>query len=140
MGCIGARDYDPETGRWTSKDPILFRGGDTNLYGYVLADPINLIDPSGLLFEGIIGNHTTPGQQATIGAGLLTGGIAAIRSGIMTLNPGLAIGGGLAAYEGIRNIQHANERGFEFPIPGIQDILDFSNNPPRGNNVCSASR
>lgn len=44
---FGARDYDPETGRWTSKDPILFAGGDTNLYGYVLADPINWIDPTG---------------------------------------------------------------------------------------------
>ena len=42
-----ARDYDPETGRWTSKDPILFNGGDTNLYGYVLNDPVNLVDPSG---------------------------------------------------------------------------------------------
>jgi len=39
--------YDAETGRWTSKDPILFNGGDTNLYGYVLADPINHIDPDG---------------------------------------------------------------------------------------------
>lgn len=29
-----ASDYDPEIGRWTSKDPILFGGGDTNLYGY----------------------------------------------------------------------------------------------------------
>ena len=24
---FGARDYDPETGRWTAKDPILFDGG-----------------------------------------------------------------------------------------------------------------
>lgn len=45
---FGARDYDPETGRWTSKDPILFNGGDANLYGYVLGDPINFVDPSGL--------------------------------------------------------------------------------------------
>ncbi len=45
---FGARDYDPETGRWTSKDPILFGGGDVNLYGYVLNDPINWSDPSGL--------------------------------------------------------------------------------------------
>lgn len=43
-----ARDYDPETGRWTIKDPILFEGGDTNFYGYVLNDPINEIDPEGL--------------------------------------------------------------------------------------------
>ena len=45
---FGTRDYDPETGRWLSKDPILFGGGDTNLYGYVMNDPINFIDPSGL--------------------------------------------------------------------------------------------
>ena len=44
---FGARDYDAETGRWTIKDPILFAGGDTNLYGYVVQDPINKIDPTG---------------------------------------------------------------------------------------------
>lgn len=46
---FGARDYDAETGRWTAKDPILFGGGDTNLYGYVLNDPVNLTDVSGLV-------------------------------------------------------------------------------------------
>ncbi|HET9530073.1 MAG TPA: RHS repeat-associated core domain-containing protein, partial [Blastocatellia bacterium] len=45
---FGARDYDPATGRWTAKDPIMFDGGDTNLYGYVLGDPINLRDLNGL--------------------------------------------------------------------------------------------
>jgi RHS repeat-associated protein len=45
---FGVRDYDSSTGRWLSKDPILFNGGDSNLYGYVLNDPINLIDPYGL--------------------------------------------------------------------------------------------
>jgi RHS repeat-associated protein len=45
---FGARDYDAEIGRWTAKDPILFSGGDPNLYGYVLSDPVNLLDPSGL--------------------------------------------------------------------------------------------
>lgn len=45
---FGARDYDPETGRWTGKDPTKFRGGDANLYGYSLADPVDLIDPWGL--------------------------------------------------------------------------------------------
>ncbi len=45
---FGYRDYDPDTGRWTAKDPIFFAGGDANLYGYVLGDPVNLIDPFGL--------------------------------------------------------------------------------------------
>jgi hypothetical protein len=35
-------------GRWTAKDPILFAGGDTDLYGYCLNDPVNLVDPEGL--------------------------------------------------------------------------------------------
>ncbi len=43
------QDYDPETGRWTAKDPIFFAGGDTDLYGYCVNDPVNLNDPSGLL-------------------------------------------------------------------------------------------
>jgi|CXWL01.1.fsa_nt_gi RHS repeat-associated protein len=45
---FGARDFDAQTGRWTAKDPILFSGGDTNLYGYVVNDPVNAIDPLGL--------------------------------------------------------------------------------------------
>ena len=44
---FGARDYDPLVGRWIAKDPILFSGGDTNLYGYVLGDPINKFDAAG---------------------------------------------------------------------------------------------
>ncbi|MHB9000602.1 MAG: RHS repeat-associated core domain-containing protein [Thermoanaerobaculia bacterium] len=51
---FGARDYDPHTGRWTAKDPILFGGGDANLYGYVFADPINLIDRTGASAEGAL--------------------------------------------------------------------------------------
>jgi RHS repeat-associated protein len=44
---FGARDYDPEVGRWTAKDPILFNGDGPNLYVYVLNDPVNMIDPWG---------------------------------------------------------------------------------------------
>ena len=43
-----ARDYDAQVGRWTTPDPWQFDGGDTNLYAYVLGDPINHADPSGL--------------------------------------------------------------------------------------------
>jgi RHS repeat-associated protein len=43
-----ARYYDPKFGRFVTKDPIGFAGGDINLYGYVLNDPINSNDPRGL--------------------------------------------------------------------------------------------
>lgn len=45
-----------------TKDPILFKGGDPNLYGYVLNDPINLVDPSGKSWVGAV---------AAIGAAIL---------------------------------------------------------------------
>ncbi len=45
---FGARWYDPETGRWTSKDPIRFAGGQENLYVYVADNPIDRIDQTGL--------------------------------------------------------------------------------------------
>lgn len=45
---FGARDYDAETGRWTAKDPILFEGRDANLYAYVVNDPVNFTDSTGL--------------------------------------------------------------------------------------------
>ena len=44
---FGARDYDPQTGRWISKYPIGFNGG-INFYAYVNNNPINYIDQSGL--------------------------------------------------------------------------------------------
>jgi RHS repeat-associated protein len=43
------RDYDPSTGRFIQRDPLGLRGGDVDVYGYCLVDPVNLIDPIGLL-------------------------------------------------------------------------------------------
>ena len=45
---FGARDYDPTIGRWTTKDPIGFAGGDNNLYAYVSGNPMSYLDPTGL--------------------------------------------------------------------------------------------
>jgi RHS repeat-associated protein len=49
---FGFRDYDPAIGRWVAKDPIFFAGGDVDLYGYVLGDPVGLVDPWGLQEAG----------------------------------------------------------------------------------------
>ena len=55
------RDYDPAAGRWTTRDPILFSGGQGNLYAYVKNSPVGHRDPSGLfcvsvtVYEGVGG-------------------------------------------------------------------------------------
>ncbi|NUN04485.1 MAG: RHS repeat-associated core domain-containing protein [Bdellovibrio sp.] len=115
---FGARDYDPEIGRWTSKDPILFNGGDTNLFGYVQNDPVNFIDPSGKLFENIIAKYTTPKQQAAIGAA--TGVIgAALMYGSFNPFAGVTFSiGAYLGYEGSANVIKASKRGF------VNDIMD----------------
>ena len=41
------RWYDPNAGRWISRDPIGYSGGD-NLYAYCGNDPVNEDDPEGL--------------------------------------------------------------------------------------------
>jgi RHS repeat-associated protein len=42
-----ARFYDPNTGRWTSQDPLGFDAGDSNLYRYVQNNATNASDPTG---------------------------------------------------------------------------------------------
>ena len=53
------RAYDPNTGRWLSRDPIGEAGG-MNLYGYVGNSPFSFIDPLGLCDDdwaaGLIGS------------------------------------------------------------------------------------
>jgi len=47
----GYRDYDPETGRWTARDPIAEQGG-LNLYGMVGNDAVGDIDYLGGSYQG----------------------------------------------------------------------------------------
>ena len=57
-----ARYYDPEVGRFISEDPIGFEGGDVNLYAYVQNNPINAVDPSGLIRPGFFPSESPYGQ------------------------------------------------------------------------------
>ncbi len=45
---LGARTYDPASGRFLQEDPIGLNGGDLNAYRYALGNPIDLVDPTGL--------------------------------------------------------------------------------------------
>jgi RHS repeat-associated protein len=67
---FGYREYDAYTGKWTAKDPILFRGSLSNLYGYVLNDPVNFIDPSGLWDPGA---EVTPNFNGSISQNAING-------------------------------------------------------------------
>jgi RHS repeat-associated protein len=65
---FGARDYDSGIGRWANKDPIGFDGDGVNVYGYVLNDPINLVDPLGLF--GLADLPSSPAWLTDFSAGL----------------------------------------------------------------------
>ncbi|HSL59261.1 MAG TPA: RHS repeat-associated core domain-containing protein, partial [Acidimicrobiales bacterium] len=44
---FGVRELDPVTGRFTSRDPLRFAGGQTNLYLYADGNPFDWRDPTG---------------------------------------------------------------------------------------------
>ncbi|MES1188969.1 MAG: RHS repeat-associated core domain-containing protein [Myxococcales bacterium] len=88
---FGAREYDPETGRWLSKDPIRFDGGQVNLYVYVGNDPVNGWDPAGLSACG------TAAAAAIAACGGTAAGIVSFVAAPVTGGASLAaFGGGLA--------------------------------------------
>ncbi len=71
---FGFRDYEPPSGRWTSRDPAFFAGGQANLYQYVGNNPVTQRDPLGLFclevsgYEGVGGGVSvcTDGQHVSL--------------------------------------------------------------------------
>jgi RHS repeat-associated protein len=69
---FGARDYDPEIGRWIAKDPTRWDGGQGNLYVYAGNDPINWLDPDGREGLAIIGGAVSAFGAVLMGASLVS--------------------------------------------------------------------
>ena len=91
-----ARFYDPKIGRFISEDPIGFRGGDVNLYGYVRNQPYIYRDSMGLYpGEDVLSD---PNLWSSIRAGLaaIGGALGAVAS-----SPAAVAAGGFAAGYGI---------------------------------------
>ncbi|WP_234382011.1 RHS repeat domain-containing protein [Streptomyces sp. XY332] len=63
---LGAREYDPSTGRFISVDPIMDLANSQQLHGYVYSsnNPVSLSDPSGLIeadcYHGHCDGHYNP--------------------------------------------------------------------------------
>ncbi len=75
---MGARDYDPSTGRFLQEDPIVGAPAvpqSLNRYSYVMNRPINMVDPLGLWGVGVTGGGGGalgfgPGIGYQIGSGV----------------------------------------------------------------------
>jgi RHS repeat-associated protein len=97
---FGYRDYDPDVGRWTAKDPILFADGDTDLYGYCLNDPVGFYDPLGLIHWGAVGKGgfavISGGVSTYVGAGVSTTIVGAIGGVPMVVGGAAAVGWGVS--------------------------------------------
>jgi len=110
------RAYDADLGRWLNPDPIGVAGG-INVYGYVLNDPANLLDPTGQgptgaaiggaiggalgigvgasiggAIGGAVGLPTGPGAAVTAAAGAAAGAAAAAGVAMITAAAGAAVG------------------------------------------------
>ncbi len=104
------RAYDAGAGRWLSRDPVRERGG-TDLYVYVLDNPVNFTDQSGLLVGSIIcqGIRRLTGQtaqEAAMGGKVVDAyGSAVITGTGVNLHTGPAVGMALDAYQGVGGAQ-----------------------------------
>lgn len=116
---FGARDYDPRIGRWTAKDPILFEGGQANLYVYVGNEPVQITDPTGhfapllilgsaALLSGVAGYVGSDGNIAvaltSATAGLLGGVGLVAGSGGLVLGTIGTVATATVATDGFKNL------------------------------------
>ena len=126
------RFYDPNVGRWTSRDPSGLDGG-VNVYAFVQGDPVMGADPDGLqsnfinpqfwferMFNDIFGYHG-PSQAQTEQEG------AVVDNTLMTMDkPGLTASLALDGYRAVRHltkIQYISAFG-SLALMGI-DSFDF---------------
>jgi RHS repeat-associated protein len=59
---VGAREYDPRTGRWLQRDPIEASSGDPHFWRYCGNDPLNEVD-SGFIAESKQGSQLSQSKK-----------------------------------------------------------------------------
>lgn len=130
---FGAREYDPTLGRFITRDPIGFAGGQSNVYDYAANDPVNFSDPTGLMIGDQAGadaqryyvDHLTD-PNASVGTKVLAG-IGAALTSLWTPCTSDATFNVLfmAATLGAGAPAAAEEEAFEYWIRQVE-TLDFS--------------
>jgi RHS repeat-associated protein len=76
---FGGRDYQSQTGTWTTKDHVMSEGAGWNVYVYSHSDPLNLVDVEG--FEPSAAECVISCAATQLGFGTAVGG-AAVVSGL----------------------------------------------------------
>jgi RHS repeat-associated protein len=117
-----ARYYHPGLQRFISEDPIDWAGGDTNLYAYVTSDPVNMVDPLGLVLDvSALPSSCQTGQSRSKSEDGPTG-IAKFLGGLWgRIDCALFIMPGPAALEGPGL---AIVRGFRYDHHGLMQIIN----------------
>ena len=90
LNYYGYRFYSPPLGRWMNRDPLGEAGG-LNLYGFVLNNPVNFVDPYGLVDVGPTG--FVGGAITGAVGGFITGGVTGGYEGGVLGSIGGAVGG-----------------------------------------------
>jgi len=121
------RGYDPNLGRWISRDPIGLAGG-VNVYGYVNNNPLRWRDPNGLTPESVLDN---PDNDPGWNDGVHTSGTVALW--------GMAIG--LAVFETVAAAPAALAalRSALLPAAGGANALKDRVNPGGFQNNCGSA-
>jgi RHS repeat-associated protein len=123
---FGARDYDPELGRWVTRDPSLFTSIAPNLYAYAQGDPVNHRDPSGRVVPGVIAVVIV--NAPAIAAAAATVIAVANQAGLLPLDHGMPPidpSGQVAALVGeiIRQAIHHDQQT-DRALSDLADLLD----------------
>ncbi|HNQ87635.1 MAG TPA: RHS repeat-associated core domain-containing protein [Verrucomicrobiota bacterium] len=124
---FGVRDYDPQTARWTAKDPLLF-AGVSHLYAYAENDPLNRTDRTGMAIEQGLERLAEP----TLGRANAPGGADAIPAAC-ELGPSQLAKGRI---EGDTNVKSWATGGVKNLLPqGLAQLAAHRNVRPQPNTA-----
>jgi RHS repeat-associated protein len=90
------RAYDPNVGRWLSRDPagesLIGLAGGLNAYAYAGSNPVNFVDPLGLASVSFSGYVPFPGAGPVGPGGSITGGVDPNGQYFVQFGPGIGAG------------------------------------------------